>query len=132
MAILLNLLAMGAPGVSSHPPNARLVVTSRSKYIRDMPETVSALQLAGLRIKGTLAWRHIFPYASDVSSAARAACPNPTCGPPLAGACVSRQSATRTSFQSSQFAKFLEIVNTRRLLCRVVELPYIVDFFIKM
>ena len=69
---------------------------------------------------------------TSVSSAARAACPNPTCGPPLAGACVLRQSATRTSFQSSQFAKFLEIVNNRRLFCRVVELPYIVDFFIKM
>ena len=69
---------------------------------------------------------------TSVSSAARAACPNPTCGPPLAGACVSRQSATRTSFQSSQFAKFLEIVNNRMLFCRVVELSYIVDFFIKM
>ena len=45
-----SLLAMGAPGVSSHPPNARLVVTSRSKYLTDMPETVSALQVAGLRI----------------------------------------------------------------------------------
>ena len=67
-----------------------------------------------------------------VSSAARAACPNPTCGPPLVGACVLRQSATRTSFQSSQLAKFLEIVNNRRLFCRVVELPYIVDFFITM
>ena len=67
-----------------------------------------------------------------VSSAARAACPNPTCGPPLAGACALHQSATRTSFQSSQLAKFLEIVNNRRLFCRVVELPYIVDFFIKM
>ena len=52
--------------------------------------------------------------------------------PPLAGACMLRQSATRTSFQSSQFAKFLEIVNNRRLFCRVVELPYIVDFFINM
>ena len=83
-------------------------------------------------LKGTLSWRHIFPYVSVVSSAARAACPNPTCGPPLAGACVLRQSATRTSFQSSQFAKFLEIVNNLRLFCRVVELPYIVDFFIKM
>ena len=45
-----SLLAIGAPGVSSHPPNARLVVTSRSKYLTDMPETVSALQVAGLRI----------------------------------------------------------------------------------
>ena len=45
-----SLLAMGAPDVSSHPPNARLVVTSRSKYLTDMPETVSALQVAGLRI----------------------------------------------------------------------------------
>ena len=45
-----SLLAMGAPGVSSHPPNARLVVTSRSKYLTDMPEIVSALQVAGLRI----------------------------------------------------------------------------------
>ena len=45
-----SLLVVGAPGVSPHPPNARLVVTSRGKYIREMPETVSALQLAGLRI----------------------------------------------------------------------------------
>ena len=45
-----SLLATGAPGVSSHPPNARLVVTSRSKYLADMPGTVSALQVAGLRI----------------------------------------------------------------------------------
>ena len=44
-----SLLAMGASGVSSHPPNARLVVMSRSKYLTDMPETVSALQVAGLR-----------------------------------------------------------------------------------
>ena len=35
-------------------------------------------------------------------------------------------------FSHRQFAKFLEIVNNRMLSCRVVELSYIVDFFIKM
>ena len=46
-----SLLAMGAAGISLHPRNAQLVVMPRSKYLLQMPESVSALREAGLRIE---------------------------------------------------------------------------------
>ena len=49
--IACSLVAMGADcTVTSHPPNAKLVVMSRSRYMRQLPAAIEVLNASGLYI----------------------------------------------------------------------------------
>ena len=49
--IACSLIAMGADcTITSHPPNAKLVVMSGSRYMRQLPASVEALNASGLYI----------------------------------------------------------------------------------
>ena len=50
--IIHSLFACGAADVPSRePPNAKVVVMTQSKYLRQMPESVISLNVAGLRLE---------------------------------------------------------------------------------
>ena len=46
--IIHSRVACGAADVPSRPPNAKVVVTPQSKYLRQLPELVVSLNDAGL------------------------------------------------------------------------------------